>query len=264
MSDPLVTSALPIPTDAASRANACLDADIWFCGDTHGRFEHLRRALDRHCPRAVIFLGDVQPTRPIEQELNWLLERAEVWFIHGNHDTDSEEGYDWLQGSVLSNRNLHGRVVEVQGLRIAGLGGIFQGQVWMPPQPPRYESAEDFCRQCGNGNLWRGGLPLRHRSTIFGDDWLRLAEQSADVLVTHEAPDVHPYGFAAVTELAQFMNVKRSFHGHQHDSLDYSGEFERLGFRAYGVGLRGICDLNGRVVVAGEQDAERRSRLSAF
>lgn len=112
--------------------------------------------------------------------------------------------------------------------------------------------------------MWRGGLPLRHRSTIFQDEWLRLAEQSADVLVTHEAPDVHPYGFAAVTELAQFMGVKRSLHGHQHDSLDYSSAFERLGFRAYGVGLRGICDLSGRVVVAGEQDAERRSRLSAF
>lgn len=264
MSSPLVSSAFPTPTHSASRANGGVDADIWFCGDTHGKFAHLRRAMDNHCPRAVIFLGDVQPTRPIEQELDWLLRRTEAWFVHGNHDTDSEEGFDWLQGSALSDRNLHGRVVEVAGVRMAGLGGIFRGQVWTPPQPARYSSAEDFCGQCGGGNLWRGGLPLRHRSTIFQDEWLRLAEQSADVLVTHEAPDVHPYGFAAVTELAQFMNVKRSFHGHQHDSLDYSGEFERLGFRAYGVGLRGICDLNGRVVVAGEQDAERRSRLSAF
>ena len=98
MSNPLVTSALPTSTDSASRANACLDADIWFCGDTHGKFAHLRRAMENHCPRAVIFLGDVQPTRPIEQELDWLLQRTEFWFVHGNHDTDSEEGYDWLQG----------------------------------------------------------------------------------------------------------------------------------------------------------------------
>ena len=140
--------------------------------------------------------------------------------MHGNHDTDSEEGFDRLQGSVLSDRNLHGRVVDVAGVRMAGLGGIFRGQVWMPPQPARYDSPDDFCRHCGSGNLWRGGLPLRHRSTIFQDEWLRLAEQTADVLVTHEAHDAHPYGFASITELAQFMGVKRSFHGHQHDSLD--------------------------------------------
>ena len=111
---------------------------------------------------------------------------------------------------------------------------------------------------------WRGGLPLRMRSTIFPSKWYALAEQSADLLVTHEAPDVHPHGFAAITELAQLRGVGRSFHGHHHDRLDYSAAFDRIGFKAYGVGLRGICDLDGRVVVVGELDAERRSRLSVF
>ena len=104
---------------------------IWFCGDTHGHFDHLRRAVDQHRPKAVILLGDVEPSRPIEQELDWLLRRTDLWFIHGNHDNDTEAGYDRLQGSALAHRNLHGRVVEVAGIRMAGLGGVFRGQVWM-------------------------------------------------------------------------------------------------------------------------------------
>ena len=239
-------------------------AAIWFCGDTHGRFDHLRRAVDLHRPKAVILLGDVQPSRPMEQELGELVERTELWFIHGNHDTDTEADHDHLLDSALTHRNLHGRVVEVAGLRIAGLGGIFRGRVWQPPQPAHYESPEEFCLRSGPDSRWRGGLPLRMRSTIFPSEWYALAEQSADLLVTHEAPDVHPHGFAAITELAQLMGVGRSFHGHHHDRLDYLAAFDRIGFKAYGVGLRGICDLDGRVVVVGELDAERRSRLSVF
>ena len=53
-------------------------AAIWFFGDTHGRFEHLRRAVDLHRPKSVILLGDVQPSRPLEQELGELVERTEV------------------------------------------------------------------------------------------------------------------------------------------------------------------------------------------
>lgn len=58
-----------------------------------------------------------------------ILEMTEVWFIHGNHDTDSDADYDHLFGSALADRNLHGCVAVVDGARIAGLGGVFRGQV---------------------------------------------------------------------------------------------------------------------------------------
>ncbi len=51
----------------------------------------------------------------------------------GNHDTDIDADYDNLYDSRLAERNLHGRVVTTAGVRVAGLGGIFRGQVWMPP-----------------------------------------------------------------------------------------------------------------------------------
>jgi hypothetical protein len=50
------------------------------------------------------------------------------------------------------------------------------------------------------------------------------------------------------------VGVLTSFHGHHHDRLDYSAERTRLGFYFCGVGLRGITDQVGRVILAGEFD----------
>ena len=111
-------------------------SQIFFFGDNHGEFEHVIEAVREHAPPAIVLLGDIQAKKPMEEELAPILGQTEVWFIHGNHDTDSELDYDNLFGSKLADRNLHGRVVEVAGVRIAGLGGIFRGQVWRPPEPP--------------------------------------------------------------------------------------------------------------------------------
>lgn len=225
---------------------------IFFCGDTHGRFEHIVQAVREHRPAAVVLLGDLQAQRPLEVELAEILGMTEVWFIHGNHDTDSEAAHDHLFGSSLAAHNLHGRVATVAGVRIAGLGGVFRARIWCPPGPSHFTSQQDFIRRGGKGNLWRGGLVLRHRSTIFPADARQLAGQQADVLVTHEAPSCHPRGFAAIDELARRLRAEKSFHGHHHDSLDYSDHWAALGVQARGVGLRGIMDLHGQVIRAGE------------
>jgi hypothetical protein len=203
-------------------------------------------------------LGDMEAPAPLDQILAPILDLSEVWWIHGNHDTDREASYDNLYESSLADRNLHGRVVEVAGLRIAGLGGVFREKVWGPPQEPQFESAEDFARRGGRGNRWRGGVPLRHRSTIFPEDYYGLLRQRADVLVTHEAPSLWPgtYGKAAIDTLAQGMRVRRSFHGHLHADRDHGSS---LGFEAYGVGLCGITDLNGEIVVPGRPSRGART-----
>ena len=59
---------------------------ILFCGDPHGQFSHIIEAVHEHPPKAVILLGDLQAQRPLEVELADILTRAEIWFIHGNHD----------------------------------------------------------------------------------------------------------------------------------------------------------------------------------
>lgn len=238
---------------------------ILLCGDTHGEFQHIRIAVTRWRPAAVLLLGDVQAERPLEVELAQILDRTEVWFIHGNHDTDSDRDFDNLFLSSLGDRNLHGRVVEIAGVRFAGLGGVFRGKVWYPgsEEVARFQAPEDFVRQVPRRDLWRGGLPRVHHSTIFPVEFDALAEQQADILLTHEAPDCHPGGFAAITELAQHLGVSKAFHGHHHDRLDYGLHRDRMGFEAIGVGFRGITSLDGEVLRRGDQDEARHHRQKA-
>ncbi len=77
---------------------------ILMFGDVHGNFDHVLRVVDEHAPKAIILLGDVQAQRPMEQELADVLDKTEVWFIHGNHDTDSQADYNNLFGSALADR----------------------------------------------------------------------------------------------------------------------------------------------------------------
>lgn len=231
--------------------NASSSPKIFFCGDPHGEFEYLNETVEKYRPDAIVLLGDLQPPAPIDQLLARALKLTEVWWIPGNHDTDSEEFYDRLWHGPLADHNLHGRVADVAGVRIAGLGGVFRGQIWMPDGRPNYQSASGFLRRSPKANQWRGGLPRRHRSTIFPSTYEALAQLKADVLVTHEAAGCHKKGFDAIDRLARRLGVKRLFHGHQHEDCDY-GNYKGMTVRA--VGYRGIVDLNGRVVRPSEID----------
>ena len=110
---------------------------ILFCGDPHGNFDHIAWAVCAFQPKAIVLLGDIEAQRPLHFTLDCILRQTDVWWIPGNHDTDNEENYDNLFGSELSDRNLHGRVIEIDGVRIAGLGGVFRGQVWRHRVKPR-------------------------------------------------------------------------------------------------------------------------------
>lgn len=245
--------------------------DIWFCGDVHGDLRKLRRSVTEAAdkPRALILLGDLDPPEPVGQWLAPLAEEGtEVWFIHGNHETDNDLLYANMFMSPGTERNLDGRVVEICGLRIAGLGGIFREQAWYPPAAPSFERytvmAEHLLgqmpkrlrggsspRQAPVTDVARSGRLRKHRSSIFPDVYHRLADSTADILVVHEAPSCHPYGFEAIDLLAQAMGARWVVHGHHHDSLDYSAHRERMRFSAIGVEFRGVTTLENRVIRGG-------------
>lgn len=87
---------------------------------------------------------------------------------------------------------------------------------------------------------------------IYPDEFERLAQHQADVLVLHEAPSSHPYGFAVLDELARRIGVKRVFHGHHHDdrSAEYRQHWASMGFETYAVGSCGIRNHMGEEVLA--------------
>lgn len=225
---------------------------IWFCGDLHGEFDPLLWRVQRHRPQAIILLGDIEAPKPLHLVLASILKFTEVWWIPGNHDIDNERFYDNLFGSLLTDHNLHGRVVEIGSLRVGGLGGVFKKKCWEPAYYPNYDSPEEYLRRCGRGNHWRGGLPLKQRATIFPSDYHTLWRQKADILVLHEAPSCHPHGHLVLTDLTQEMGVNSVFHGHHHERREYEGTLDSLGFKAFGVGLRRIVDHHGAEIYHGE------------
>ena len=238
---------------------------ILFAGDPHGQFNHLLAVVRAQRPQALVLLGDIEAPVPL-QEVMAPIEAlgTQVWFIPGNHDTDRAPSWAALQ--AWPERNLHGRVVEIAGVRIAGLGGIFREEMWRPdsPKTPRFASWQaylDDLRNHTHPNDWavrqQSQGVIKHRSSLFPDEFDALAAQNADVLVTHEAPSCHPQGFAVIDDLARAMRAHALFHGHHHDCLDYSGSTAALGFRTHGVGLRGVTALDGTVLRAGELDAKR-------
>ena len=224
---------------------------IFFCGDPHGAFDYINEAVKKYRPKAIVLLGDIQPSAPMNVIFKEAMALTEVWWIPGNHDSDTEEFYERLWKGPLAGRNLHGRVADVAGVRIAGLGGVFRGQIWMPEGDPHYRSASSFVRRAGHGNLWHGGLPRRHRTSIFPSVYDNLLRQRADVLVTHEAAGCHKKGFEAIDRLGCALHVKWLFHGHQHEDHIY-GRYKGMTVR--GIGYRGIVDLAGNVIVPSQMD----------
>ena len=208
-------------------------------GDPHDDFRFVIHSVLRHAPEAIILLGDLQAQRPLQIELAPILALTEVWFVHGNHDTDSEADFDNLFKSELAHRNVHGRVVEIAGVRVAGLGGVFRESIWAPPLAPAFNSVAERLKCIRPSERWRGGIPLRHRSSIWPDEYARLSRQRADVLVTHEALGGHPHGWTALDELASSMGVRMVAHGHLHEQIDYHAEGrlpKDCGYVAFGVG----------------------------
>jgi predicted phosphodiesterase len=238
---------------------------ILFCGDPHAQFAHIVSAALALNACAVILLGDLEPARPLHVELKAIADR--VWFIPGNHDTDAESTWSNVWDSDLQGRNFHAEVIVLpNGVRVAGLGGVFSERVWDPSarSTPRWQTPDEHARSIAPEERWRGRQPLKHWSTIYPSDINSLSLKRADILVTHEAPGYHLHGVELLDDLARSMGAKVLVHGHHHDSLDSSSRWAAQGFISRGVGLRGITAIDAAgaatVVMPGERDLARRDR----
>lgn len=186
---------------------------LWFAGDIHGNLDHIDQALlHGHAaltqpPSWLALLGDIElggtqtlrdalaPTRDIEPTLKFA-------FVHGNHDADTHGHWARLHacGDAVA---LHGQVVSLDGIKVAGIGGNFLGRVWAPPNLPTYVSRAQATHRSA-GEVARGQqYAPRLNGAIYKDEVDRLASQRADILVTHEAFSCHPYGWEVLDQLAR-------------------------------------------------------------
>lgn len=245
---------------------------VLYCGDPHGgirdSLNYIIEAANQAKASAVILLGDIEPPRPLHEELAAILDR--VWWIPGNHDSDSDELWRRVATPEMAERNLHGRVATLpDGTRIAGLGGVFRESVWHPTAAaarggaPAFRTRLEHAKATPRQDRWEGGHHRKHWGTIYPDELDRLSNLRADVLVTHEATGYHRNGFELLDDLAQAMGVKVAVHGHHHDNLDSCAWWQSQGFKSFGVGLRGITSIdvdgNFQVIRPGELDEARRA-----
>lgn len=242
------------------RSNGNKLRKLWFVGDPHNRFEHVEAILQEavetgSAPRWIVFLGDQdfegQSMRDVVAHLKLIHPDVQVAYIHGNHDADTHEKWALLHNCVDAVA-LHGRVTELDGIRVAGLGGNFMGRVWAPPKEVMIATRKQGLTKRPSGKQANPKL----NGAIYPDEYLRLASQKADILVTHEAPSCHHHGWPVLDDLARSMGVYRVFHGHTHDDLTcmYESKMESQGFDVRAVNCGYVKDGLGRWVASTQKD----------
>lgn len=203
-----------------------MPSPIVIAGDPHGNFAPILRACAEQEPGTLILLGDCELRVPLRHMLASLFTMGwDVRWILGNKDAETTTLFDHLAGDFPEG-DIGGKVIEVAGLRIAGLGGVFKPRIWYPRveepggtiEPPRFNTRAEFLASLPPREHWRGGLPLWHRDSIFPEDFARLAQHRFDVLVSHEAPSCHRHGFAAIDRLAEVAAARLIVHGHHHET----------------------------------------------
>lgn len=221
-----------------------LQPKLMFAGDPHGDFKAIIRDALQHKPDVLITLGDHDLEKPFVKVLAPVLDAGiKVYWIPGNHDGDRDDWYNRLFQNISGLWNLHGRVVEIGGVRIAGLGGVFREKIWFPSKAaPQFRSRTELLQATppkGHQGRWKAageleaGIPRKHRVSIFPDDFDKLSKLQADILVTHEAPSCHKHGFQVIDELAMKMGVTQILHGHHH--FDYEDVLNN-GIKVMGLG----------------------------
>jgi predicted phosphodiesterase len=245
-----------------------------FIGDIHQNWMDVEAGLMSLSspPKAAVLLGDIECTIPLDSLAAPLLNRGvAVYWIHGNHDYDAGSQM-WTNlaepgcNPLTAPGALHGRVLDIQGVRVAGLGGVFLPQVWPARAPPRVQRRSDlgFYLAATRPELDAAGLAsLMHFldvTAIWPEDLVALSSERADVLVTHEAPSSHPEGIGVLDELARTMGAHLIVHGHHHVTSSATAED---GLRVLGVGDTWAVDLDGHVVWRGRKRRRPLPRPSA-
>ena len=153
--------------------------------DTHGCLEKNDIPYN-HRADVCLLLGDLsmQDIAIIKEQVIGI----PIYGVLGNHD-----GFELYDRCGIEN--IHGKVIEVNGVRIAGMGGSL-----------RYKDSP---------------MPL-----YTDEESVEIAEgmEAADILISHDSPkylhsdqDFAHSGLQGITRYCEKYNVPLNIHGHHHD-----------------------------------------------
>ena len=197
-------------------------------GDIHGAFDVARQIVAKH-PEIPFWLcvGDLATDDGRYEPVG-----APVYWIHGNNDN-----FDAIASGDLPRDLQHipnGTLVEIAGLRVAGLGGTFA--------PTWYDTPASDLPHPRKGSAKATELADKRRHFVREEVEGCKSLRDADVLMTHEAASpFRPFpggrgpdaGKRQVNEVLAAMRPRLHLFGHHHR---FSDEI-REGVRSVGLDL---------------------------
>lgn len=193
--------------------------------------------------RMILGCGDLPPSY-LEYFVSTL--NVACFYVPGNHDDRPEEtSYGETVHEPCGCINIDGRVVQHEGLTIAGLGG----SLWYNGRKHQYTQRQMWARVM----LLLPRLLLRQRRAGHRLDFLIT---HAPAFGIHDGPNAHQ-GFEALTYLLRAVEPRYHIHGHVHPSYRYNGTLESDVGSTKVINTTGYRLLEVEPVVAMQADWER-------
>ena len=200
---------------------------VGILGDIHGDFAAVRRIMSRHPDiRAWLAIGDLA-----DDEGRYEAVEAPIYWIKGNNENFDAIASRTFPASLRFVEN--GTLEDVEGLRVAGLGGTFA--------PTWYETPAAALPHPVKRTVKATALADKRRHFVREDVNRCKALEDVDVFLTHEAP--RPYrvrggkgpeaGKTAINEVLVAMHPRIHFFGHHHEFSDRT----LAGVRSIGLDL---------------------------
>ncbi len=192
--------------------------------DSHSDFSGINsycKDTYQHC-KNILLLGDQEAEQDVKSELNSF---ENIYFIYGNHD----ETEDIIKNhESVSDNNLHCNVVEISGIRVAGIGGTVNFDFFGISPVDGIEDiydvqskyfSRDLYLQAKQGTEFENACKAISMASIFPADVEKFIDiGGADVLVSHEAPECHALGYRLIGDIGRILGVKLILHGHHHEA----------------------------------------------
>lgn len=183
---------------------------ILFITDTHGMLNYEKESIDYITKLkdydCCILLGDASTT-DIKIIKN-IIPTDKIYGVLGNHD-------GWNLYSDNKIENINGKVIEIKGVKIAGIGGSY-----------KYKNSDDY-------------VMYSHEESI------KIANKmlNADILISHDRPYIKDQygkshdGLKGVTEYIYKNHVPLHIHGHIHEESEETLKNGTKSICLYGVKL---------------------------